>query len=569
MKRFGKKLAFYLGTAWVIIEAFNFIIQQYDLDPGLINVVILIVLFGIPATTIYTFLRGTWNWRAVGLQVLNFIVAFAMIGYYMMNPASMNPESLRVLKVSKPAESALAELNAIAVLPFLNNMGEEQEYLVAGMHDGLITEIGRLGTIKVTSRTSVRPYEKSNKGIQEIAKELKVDALIETSLTKVDTLLSLQMKLVNAFPEERVLWSHSYEVHSGQLPNLYREVTNNIASKISDVVTPEQESKLTSVRTYDPRAYESFLHGIYHTGLLTPENFDKAEKYLTKAIDLDSTIVEAYTGLALLWVSKRQMGYIRPSLAIDTISKLLDIAEKLDPNNATFHAQKAVDYTWGTFEWDKARYHFQESIKQNPNLAEVRVSYAHFLMIMNEWDEAWKQAKYAEELDPDSPWVVSFVGIMYLFDGKVLTATKYISKLKRLQPDHPLLVEVNFEMAHTFGNYDEAIKYLKVLMERTQINGVQEFIDNTYADNDFKTTLTLLAQFLEEKRRETFVLPRLIGQLYTVTGNIEKQMEVIYLSFQENDPSFPYLGVKGGPGEAQNHPMYKALMVESGLWQEN
>ena len=552
----------------MIVEAFNFIIQQYDLDPGLINIVIILVLFGIPATAIYSFFEGTKNWKAIALHAVNLMLCFGLVLYYMADPSRMNPESLRVLKIGPSTDASTEELESIAVLPFLNNMGREQEFLVAGMHDGLITEIGKLGTLKVTSRTSVKPYEDADKGIQAIAEELKVDALIETSLTKIDTLLSLQMKLIRAFPQETILWSHSYEVHAGELPNLFREVTKNVASKISTVVTPEQSQRLTAERVYHPQAYEFFLQGIYHTGLLTLENFEKAEQYLTQAIDMDSTIVEAYTGLALVWASKRQMGYVRPSVAIDTIQSLLAYAESLDPDEATLHAQKAVEYTWGTFEWDKARYHFEHSIAQNPNMADVRVSYAHFLMIMNDWDAAWEQAKYAEEIDPDSPWVVSFVGIMYLFNGKILTATKYISRLEKIQPDHPLLVEVNLEKASAFGNEDGVIKYLKVLLERTQIDGIQKFVDETYAENDLKATLEVLADYLEEERKRVYIVPRLLAQIYLLTGNVDKQLEMLYLSFEENDPNFPYLGVKGGPGNTQNHPMYKALMVESGLWEE-
>lgn len=154
---------------------------------------------------------------------------------------------------------------------------------------------------------------------------------------------------------------------------------------------------------------------------------------------------------------------------------------------------------------------------------------------------------------------------MYVFDSKVLTGSKYMNKLERIAPDHPLLVEVNLEKAAAFNNHDEAIKYLKILLKRTQIEGIEGFIDSTYNDNNFKATLTLVAEYIEKKRKSKYILPRLIHQIYMITGNVEKQMDTLLLIYEENDPSLPYFAVIG-MWPSQNHPTYKAVMKEAGLW---
>ncbi|WP_425390931.1 hypothetical protein [Ekhidna sp.] len=565
MNKLGKRLAFYLGGAWVVIEAFSFLVQQYDLDPALIDILILLVLFGFPATLIYSSFKGKTNWKAISLQIINVFLAISLIFYYVINPNSLKPEKLRFLKISKTKNTELNKLDAVAVLPFLNNLGSEQKNLVAGMHDGLITEIGKLGSMKVISRTSVMSYENSDKNITQIAQDLNVDAIIETSLTRIDTVVSLNIKLINIFPEESVLWSHSYEGHFGKIPNLFREVTKNVAIKLNKVISPEQEKRLSSNRTFDPSAYEAYLRGTFYTGLLTPKNFSKAEFYFSKALQLDSTIIEAYCGLASMWASKRQMGYVRPHLASDKIDSLITLAEQISTKNASLFSIKAVEKTWGTFEWEKAERNWINSLELNPNSAITRISYAHFLMIMNRWDEAWQQAKYAEALDPESPWVISFIGIMYTFNGKVLTGSKYINKLERIAPNHPLLVEVNLEKAVAFNKHDQAIEFLKELLKRTQIDRIEEFINDTYKKNDFNTTLSITAKFLEEKRKTQYVLPRLIHQIYMITENVEKQMETLLLVYEENDPSLPYFAVKG-MWPNQDHPTYKTVMKEAGLW---
>ncbi|WP_424962838.1 hypothetical protein [Ekhidna sp.] len=564
INQLSKRLIFYLGGAWVVVESFSFLVQRYDLDPGLIDLLILLILFGFPATLIYSSFQGRWNWKPLLLQVINLVLAFSLIFYYVVHPSILSPDKLRFLKVTKAPTSEVNDLKGIAVLPFLNNMGEDQGYIVAGMHDGLITEIGKLGNLKVVSRTSVMPYKDTKKNIRQIAKELEVDALIETSLTKIDTTIALQVKLINAFPEESIAWTSSNEVSLGAIPNLFREVTKNVALQINKVITPAQQEKLTPQPVLSSASYEAFLRGWYYTGFLTPEYFSKAEKYFMKAIEKDSLIVAAYTGLAGLWASKRQMGYVHPQLARDTIQTLLQEASIIDPDNAEIFAQYGVEQTWGTFEWEKAEKSFRKSIEINPNSAGPRIAFAHHLMIMNQWDEAWQQARYAESLDPESPWVVSFIGIMYVFDGKILTASKYIEKLKKIAPDHPLVVEVNLEKAIALGDYDEAISQLKSLLQRTQLDEIDEFIDKTFAESDFETTISKTAAYLEKKKKSQFIQTRLIFQLYQIAGETDKQMEMLLIMHEEGDPSLPYLG--GGPMKAlNNHPVFKMVMKDLGL----
>ena len=560
----GKRLIIYLGSAWVIIESFSFLVQRYDLDPGLIDLLILLILFGFPGTLIYSSFKGRWNWKPIVLHVLNIILAFSLIFYYVIHPSVLQPDKLRFLKVTQTKTSSADKLSGVAVLPFLNNMGAEQTYLVAGMHDGLITEIGKLGNLKVISRTSVMSYQDTKKNIRQIAEELNVDALIETSLTRLDTTISLQMKLIQAYPEESILWTASYEVSLGAIPNLFREVTKNVALKINKAITPEQEQKLSPQPAVSSASYEAYLRGAHYLGFLTPENFEKAENYFIEAIKADSLIAEAYAGLANLWASKRQMGYVHPQLARDTIDVLLRTASKINPDNALLISQYAVEQTWGTFEWEKAEENFRKSIAINPNYPNNRIAYAHYLMIMNRWEEAWEQARYAETLDPESPWIVSFIGIMYVFDGKILTGSKYIEKLKKIAPDHPLVVEVNLEKAFALKDDQEAIKQLKILLQRTQLAEIEAFVDDTFSKNDFKTTLRKTADFLVEKKSEQFIQTRLIAQLYQMVGDIDKQMEMLLIMHEEGDPSLPYVG-GGIPGAEADHPVFQAVMKDLGL----
>ncbi|MEQ8924301.1 MAG: hypothetical protein RLO81_00735, partial [Fulvivirga sp.] len=125
-------------------------------------------LFGLPATIIFTSFKGLFNVKAIVLQVLNIIGASMLVLYFLSHPLSMNPGKLRVLKLYNDKSNDLSSLTSIMVLPFFNYLGDEsQEYLLAGMHDGLITEMGKLNNIRTISKTSSLPYKNTNKPLNE------------------------------------------------------------------------------------------------------------------------------------------------------------------------------------------------------------------------------------------------------------------------------------------------------------------------------------------------------------------------------------------------------------------
>ena len=273
----------FIMSAWLPIELFNYIIERFSLDPVFLDFFILVTIFGLPAMLIYSLFKGRFNRIAVGLQILNGIATIAVLFYFLSNPLSLNPGKLRLIKLYEGKSSALKSLNSLAVLPFSNNLGDDsQKYLLAGMHDGLISEIGQLGSIRIISKTSSLPYQNTKKSIQKIAKELKVDAIIETSLTRIDTIIKLRINLIKAFPNELMVWNHSYTTSVNELPNLYKEVTKNVAVKINKVLLPEEELKLQPKRVPNPGAYEAHLRGGYYTGFLTPEGFEMAKAQFRK-----------------------------------------------------------------------------------------------------------------------------------------------------------------------------------------------------------------------------------------------------------------------------------------------
>jgi len=165
--------------------------------------------------------------------------------------------------IDGPAVEPGPQIRSLAVLPFDNLMQDpEQDYFVEGMHEALITDLSKIGALRVISRTSAMRYAGTDKSLPEIARELDVDALIEGSVLRADGQVRITAQLIDGETGAH-LWAESYDRELEDVLALLSEVAREIAEEIEVVLTPEQRARLAPTQRLDPAAFESFLRGVY------------------------------------------------------------------------------------------------------------------------------------------------------------------------------------------------------------------------------------------------------------------------------------------------------------------
>ncbi len=184
----------------------------------------------------------------------------------------------------------------------------------------------------MVSKTSVLTYTDSDKTIKEIASELDVDAIVEASVLFVNETIRIQLKLYSVLPDEKQLWTHSYDVDISNILNLYNQVIRQIANEINLTLSPDQQIKLEGTREVNPDSYKAYLRGKYHLYQLTPEGMKKGLEYLHEAIRIDPAEPFAYAGLALGYLEIAH-GPLNPGNAYVKAEAAALQALKLDPKN--------------------------------------------------------------------------------------------------------------------------------------------------------------------------------------------------------------------------------------------
>ena len=287
-----------------------------------------------------------------------------------------------------------------------------------------------------------------------------------------------------------------------------------------------------------------------------------AEEYFLKAIEIDPQFAPAYGGLAGIWVSLKQLNYIPPEIADPKVNEYLKKAFDLDSANAEVWRWYASKLGNTDFNWNACNIAMEKCLSLNPNFAEARAFYAHFLMIQNKWDEAWEQMNLAVDLDPFNPLIKGFKGILLLHSNRFDEFLDLFESLEKSGLGHIGL----FIVLSKTDQYDRAIVQLKKIILANKHEKVIETLDKTYERTDFITALKVTEDALSDISDTTFVSPSLILQLYAMAGDRENTMYWIEKLYIRRDPNLPYWAIRGPLTKAyQDEPRYIEIMKRINL----
>ncbi|MGH3430611.1 MAG: hypothetical protein ACRDQZ_24100, partial [Mycobacteriales bacterium] len=191
-----------------------------------------------------------------------------------------------------------APIHSIAVLPFDNYSGDsKQDYFAEGMTDELITDLAQLSSVRVTSRSSVMSYKGARKSIQEIGRELHVDAVIEGSVVLSKENVRVDAQLIET-SDDRHLWAQSFTRDERDIVALQNDVAQSIAERVAMALNPSAHELLVNAHAVNAEAYEDYLHGMSYLVHHSDGDLLKSLNYFQQATTIDPTLAVAYAGTA-------------------------------------------------------------------------------------------------------------------------------------------------------------------------------------------------------------------------------------------------------------------------------
>jgi TolB-like protein/Flp pilus assembly protein TadD len=299
------------------------------------------------------------------------------------------------------AKTGVAPIRSIAVLPLKNLSGDpSEEFFVDGMTDQLITDLAKIGSLRVISGTSVMQYKRANKSLPEIARELNVDAVVEGSAIRSGRRVRITAQLIQARTDQH-LWAETYDRDLGDILNLQSEVSGAIAQQVRAQLTPTQQAELHRGHAVNPAAYDDYLKGrLYFVNEFTkPDSLNRAQRYFQDSIQKDPDFALAYAGLADTYVYLAFAGALQRDQAERSAREAIAKALKLDDSIGEAYdtlGELRSEFDW---DWDEAERQFNRSIALAPSYSCAHEDRAELLGLMGRRGEALAEMAKVDQLD--------------------------------------------------------------------------------------------------------------------------------------------------------------------------
>jgi TolB-like protein/DNA-binding winged helix-turn-helix (wHTH) protein/Flp pilus assembly protein TadD len=429
-------------------------------------------------------------------------------------------------------------ISSIAVLPLDNLSGDSgQQYFADGITDALITELGKVSSLRVISRQSVMRYKGSSKSSPQIARELGVEALIEGSVVRDGHRVAVSANLIDALNEEHI-WAERYDRDLGDILTVQSDFAQAIAREVQAKLTPSERARFGNRHVVNADAYEQYLKGQYFAAKGTEEGRRKAVRYFEQAIEIDPNDALAYAGIAQAYAPLGYYGFVSP---IESDNKTVWAATKaleLDDTLSEAHASLGLARSVHEWDWSTGERELQRAIELNPGNAGAHALYAQILMMTGRTQESDAESNQARKLDPLSPILYAFWAERLIWTGQYDQAIEQCQKAIELDPTYPVAHLRSGVAYEAKGELEKAITELE--SARDLSGGAPYFLrslGHAYATAGRKDQAQQIIRELRQDSTTRYVSPFAFALIYTGLGEKEQAFDWLDKAYRQRDPS--------------------------------
>ncbi|WP_322042692.1 winged helix-turn-helix domain-containing protein [Paraburkholderia sp. J67] len=414
----------------------------------------------------------------------------------------------------------------VLVLPFANLTGDgNQEYLCSALADEISATLGALGAqqLRLIARTTAARYRDTAKGIGEIARELKLDYVLEGSLSREGPQARILTRLIRCADEVQI-WSRAYESASPGALDILKEAAAALTQDLASTLSEQQRSLLARRLPVDPAAHDAYVRGRYfwyrrvhfdaafcaHHGI-DGEDFARSRAYFETALEHDPNYALGYAGLSNYYGASVVHGMFSPEDGWPIARALAHSALELDPDlPEAHHALAAVRYF---FEWDwlRAETGFKEALRCNPSYPEAHRLYARLLLAAGRRAEGDVEMARAERIDP-----LAFQGSRAF--GMILAGRHEEVVSEYLSPGHmdysPLAYQVLATAFEVKKLYAQAVDATVEALVRCNLHARAATIRAQWNAGGYVAVLHWYRDDLLARRRSHYTSPLLIAEIY-------------------------------------------------------
>jgi TolB-like protein len=340
-------------------------------------------------------------------------------------------EDLKAVRAS--GAPTLQPEKSIIVLPFENISADpEQDYFCDGMTEELISDLSKIGSLRVISRTSSMMFKGTKKDIPAIAREVHVQYVLEGSVRKAGNNLRITAQLIDASTDAH-LWAEKYGGTLDDVFDIQEKVSRSIVDAMKLKLTPDEAGRLAERPIPSPLAYEFYLKARGEILKWTEAGLENALRYLQSGLEIVGENALLYAGMAYVHFQYVNLGLKEEEYCRKLTEENVQRAFALDPDCPHANFVRANLIAWSQpQEGDKC---FKRVLDKNPNDFDALFYYSCFLGTLGRTSEVLPLEERTIKIDPLNPMAYIHSGFNRLWEGRYELALERMEKFHRMFPE--------------------------------------------------------------------------------------------------------------------------------------
>ena len=323
---------------------------------------------------------------------------------------------------------------SIAVLPFENLSADpENAYFADGIQDDVLTNVAKIGELKVISRSSVMQYRGQPRNLREIGKAMRVSNVLEGTVRRSGNKVRVNVQLIDANTDNHI-WANDYDRDVTDVFSIQSDLAHNIAEALQARLSPEEKSRLTRPPTENGEAYLAFIQAHNLAGAFeNSEKLKQSEQLYQRAIELDPNFA-----LALARYSQLESWMLRTHEASaehrERARTLAERALQLQPDLPEAHLALGFSYYYGDNNYEAALKEFEIAQRALPNESEAYMAIGAIQRRLGKWAESTANLEKAVSLNPRETWPLQNLTFNYQMLRNFDAANKTIDRALQIDP---------------------------------------------------------------------------------------------------------------------------------------
>jgi len=455
-------------------------------------------------------------------------------------------------------------IDSLAILPFENaGHNPDAEYLSDGLTESLINSISQLPNLKVIARSSVFRYKGKNVDPSVVGRELSARAILTGRIVERGDNLSISTELIDT-RDDRHIWGEQYNVKLIDLLAIQGKISKEINENLRMRLSGKDNAALPKQYTSNAEAFQLYLKGRFYSDQATVAGVQRGVEYFHQAIERDPRYALAYVGIADAYFLLSSQ-FLPPREAMPKLKDAATKALQLDESLAEAHTMLAMVNAFYEYDFPRAGAEFKRGVELDPGSASARQWRGYFLIAMGQQQEALDELTKARELDPLSDTVSLLLSVSFLFSRQYDQSIQQSRKMIEAEPDfwwgHFLLGWAYAEIE----KYDEAIQALDRATHLDSSPYPVAYLGYADARSGKKGKALQTLQELEQKSHQLYVPRYQIAAVYVGLGDKAKAADCLQQAFSNREEIIAFLKVDPTWGTLRSDSRFQNLLHRAGL----